>query len=344
MRRIVYLLLVCALPCPAFGQGIITPDINGPNPVFPARMFQYAAKFVCGIAPPPPASPMVAASGRYFTAINVHNPSRSASAVVYKKFTVGKPAEQVGPITQYFEMSLRGDETMQVECEDIARHLGQTPTAFLEGYAVIESAKQLDVVAVYTAGSGSAADVTSIHTERVQGRGMAACTDLNLSVNTGYPTLPLANPWVLVAAPTASGSVPRAPNVPNPTSIPWPVPFLGSLWISGTPTGSTSGFPANTVWEYETCFCVCPGAQNMKLTLTGVRVDDEASFFLNNVAIGNVSSQNPPPAQWNAVSTNATPRFRPGRNCLRVRVVDTIVGFSGLDVAGAITGAGAACQ
>jgi hypothetical protein len=334
MRRIAQMVLVFALPCVAFAQERAAVAV-------PSPMLQYAAKFVCGIAPSPP---VVAAPGRYFTAINVHNPSRSVPTTVYKKFAVGKPSEKVGPVTQYFEMSLGGDETMQVDCEDIARHLGLPPTAFLEGYAVIESSKELDVVAVYTAGSGAGFPVTSIHTERVQPRRMPACANLNLSINTGFPTLPLANPWLLVTAPIASGSVSRAPNVPTPTSIPWPPPFPGSYFISGTPTGSTVGFPVGTVWEYETCFCICPGAQNVKLNLTGVRVDDQAYFFLNNVPIGTVLGQNPQPAEWNTVNTNATPQFRPGRNCLRVRVVDTIVGYSGLDLAGTITGASAACQ
>jgi hypothetical protein len=340
MRKIAQIVLVLALPCAVFAQERAAEAV-------PPPMVQYAAKFVCGIAPllPPNASSMVAAPGRYFTAINVHNPSRSVATTVYKKFAVGKPSEKVGPVTQYFEMSLGGDETMQVDCDNIARHLNQAPTAFLEGYAVIESSKELDVVAVYTAGSGSGFPVTSIHTERVQPRRMPACTNLNLSINTGFPLLPFANPWTLVAAPTASGPVPpRAPNVPTPTSIPWPAPYPGSYFISGTPTGSTTGFPVGTVWEYETCFCVCPGAQNVKLNLTGVRVDDQAYFFLNNFAIGTVLGQNALPAEWNTVNTNAEPKFRPGRNCLRVRVVDTVVGFSGLDLAGTITGAAAACQ
>lgn len=345
MRKIAQMVLVFALPCAAFAQERKQAD------AVPSPMLQYAAKFVCGIAPSPltssMAAAMVAAPGRYFTAINVHNPSRSVTTTVYKKFAVGKPSEKVGPVTQYFEMSLGGDETMQVDCENIARHVNpsQPPTTFLEGYAVIESSKELDVVAVYTAGSGSGFAVTSIHTERVQPRRMPACTNLNLSINTGFPLLPLANPWTLVAAPPASGPVPpRAPNVPTPATIPWPPPFPGSYFISGTPTGSTVGFPVGTVWQYETCFCICPGAQNVKLNLTGVRVDDQAYFFLNNVPIGTVLGQSPLPAEWNTVNTNATPQFRPGRNCLRVRVVDTVVGYSGLDLAGTITGAAAACQ
>lgn len=329
MKIIAQIVLAFALAVTASAQG------NAPP------MSQYAAKFVCGVSRLLTSSSIpVAAPGSYFTTINVHNPARSAATTVYKKFTVGLPSEQVGAVTQYFEMKLGGDETMQVDCGDIAKHLNQAPTAFLEGYAVIESSTELDVVAVYTAGSGSGSSVTSIHTERVQPRRMPACANLNLSINTGFPTLPLANPWTLVVAPI--GSVPRAPDVP--TSIPWPAPYSGSQFISGTPTGSTAGLFVGSRWDYETCFCICPGAQNVRLNLTGVRVDDQAYFFLNNVPIGTVLGQNPQPAEWNTVNTNATTQFRPGRNCLRVKVIDTIVGFSGLDLAGTITGASAACQ
>jgi hypothetical protein len=270
-------------------------------------------------------------SGRYFTAINVHNPARSATTTVYKKFTVGLPSEQVGAVTQYFEMKLGGDETMQIDCGDIARHLNQAPTTFLEGYAVIESAKELDVVAVYTAGTGAGAAVSSIHSERVQPRRMPACGNLNLSINTGLPV------WTLVTAP--SGPVPRAPNILGSSFFPIPPSF----WITGTPSGQT-GQPAGSVWEYETCFCICPGAQRVSLNLTGVKVDDDSRFSLNGNLLGLISTQNPPPAAITNVNNNATAFFRPGRNGLRVRVVDTIGGFSGLDLVGTITGAAAACQ
>jgi hypothetical protein len=296
-------------------------------------MQQYAAKFICGVAPPLETSNStpVASPGRYFTAINVHNPARATSTTVYKKFTVGLPAEEVGAVTQYFEMQLAGDETMQIDCGNIARHLNRSQTAFLEGYAVIESLKELDVVAVYTAGSGVGADVASIHTERVQPRRMPACGKLDLNISTGVAL------WTLVSAPT--GPVPRAATILGPGFFPLP----NSSWISGTSSGQTGQKPGS-VWEYETCFCICPGAQRIQFDLSGVKVDDDSQFFLNGTLLGPLSSQTPPQTVVDTINTNANASLRTGRSCLRVRVVDTIGGFSGLDLVGTIKGASAACE
>jgi len=326
MRLIALAVFVFTLTSTASGQVSDAPPL-----------LQYATKFICGVAPPvaPSTTNPVAARGRYFTAINVHNPARAAAATVYKKFTVGLPAEQVGAVTQYFEMTLGGDETMQVDCGDIARHLNQPPDAFLEGYAVIESVRELDVVAVYTAGTGTGSDVTSIHSERVQPRRMPPCGNLNLSLNTGTGSAV----WTVVAAP--NGPVPRAPIVlpANPY-----FPLTSSLWLTATSTNPQQQ-QLNGVWEYETCFCICPGAPRVSLNLTGVRVDDDSQFFLNRISIGSVSLQNPPlPSDITNINNNAATHFRPGRNCLRVRVVNTIGGFTGLDLVGTINGAGAACR
>lgn len=328
MRPIALAVFVFALAGTTSGQVSDAP---------PLPLLQYATKFICGVAPPVASSTTnpVAARGRYFTAINVHNPARAATATVFKKFTVGLPAEQVGAVTQYFEMTLGGDETMQVDCGDIARHLGQPPDAFLEGYAVIESVRELDVVAVYTAGTGTGSDVASIHTERVQPRRMPPCGNLALSLNTGISGSAV---WTLVAAP--SGPVPRAPDV-LPANPYFPLP--SSLWLSGTSTNPTQQQKGG-VWEYETCFCVCPGASRVSLNLTGVKVDDDSQFFLNGNLLGSISTQNPPLTAITNVNNNAAAHFRPGRNCLRVKVVNTIGGFSGLDLVGTINGAGAACQ
>jgi hypothetical protein len=321
MRLVTLAVFVLALANTASGQ------VSNPPP-----LLQYAAKFVCGVTPSsPPVSTQVAARGRYFTAINVHNPARAAVATIFKKFTVGLPSETVGTVTQYFEMRLAGDETMQVDCGDIAQHLNQPPTAFLEGYAVIESARELDVVAVYTAGTGTGSDVTSIHTERVPPRRMPPCGNLNLSLNTGTAV------WTLVTAP--SGPLPRAPFILGGLFA-----LPGSNWISGAQMGLTTGLVNGTVWEYETCFCICPGAQRVSLNLNGVKVDDDSQFFLNGNLLGPISTQTPSLTAINNVNNNATAHFRPGRNCLRVRVVDTWGGFSGLDLVGTINGTGASCQ
>jgi hypothetical protein len=106
--------------------------------------YQYAIKFVCGR----PDFPVVA-PGRYFTAINVHNPGEKP-ALVLKKIAVALPGEKAGPVSRFFLAQLRPDEALEIDCPDILRHAQLQ--SFLKGFVVLESEAALDVVAVYTAG------------------------------------------------------------------------------------------------------------------------------------------------------------------------------------------------
>ena len=106
--------------------------------------YQYAVKFVCGRTDFP-----VVAPGRYFTAINVHNPGDKL-AVIFKKIAVALPGEKAGPVSRFFLAHLRPDEALEIDCPDILRHA--QAQNFLKGFVVIESESMLDVVAVYTAG------------------------------------------------------------------------------------------------------------------------------------------------------------------------------------------------
>jgi len=65
----------------------------------------------------------------------------------------------------YTPFRLFSDGGMRIDCPNIWRHLGMQPGTFIDGFAVIESTGELDVVAVYTA--EGLQGVSSIHTERV---------------------------------------------------------------------------------------------------------------------------------------------------------------------------------
>lgn len=124
--------------------------------------FEYAVKFVCGKS-----DERVVAPGRYFTAINVHNPN--AKGVAFKKkFAVALPGEKPGKVSKFFDAKLGTDEAFEIDCPDIFRHT-ETNASFLKGFAVIESPMELDVVAVYTA-AGSTGSVEAIELERVKPR------------------------------------------------------------------------------------------------------------------------------------------------------------------------------
>ena len=130
--------------------------------------FEYAVKFVCGVvspavgAPPPPV-----AKGAYFTAINVHNPSREA-VKFQKKFAVALPGEKPGKVSKFFETGLQADEAFEIDCPDILKHLDMK--GFVKGFAIIQSPRELDVVAVYTAAATATGPVVTMEIERVPKR------------------------------------------------------------------------------------------------------------------------------------------------------------------------------
>ncbi len=123
-------------------------------------LFMYAAKFVCGKAD----DKGIVAPGHYFTAINVHNASPTRKIAYIKRFAIALPEERPGKISNFFGGILGPDEAMGIDCNNIYKHTGQNPGVFLEGYALLYSLGELDVVDIHTAGTR---EVTTLHTERV---------------------------------------------------------------------------------------------------------------------------------------------------------------------------------
>lgn len=120
---------------------------------------QYAVKFVCGKRD----ASRGFAAGAYFTTVNVHNPGREG-AVVLKKFAVALPNQKPGPVTKLFDGKLGPDEAFGVECGEIMERTRSS--GFVEGFMVIESKVELDVVAVYTT-AGSTGQIQTMELERV---------------------------------------------------------------------------------------------------------------------------------------------------------------------------------
>jgi hypothetical protein len=56
------------------------------------------------------------------------------------------------------------DQAMAIECQNIYKHLGMNPGPFIDGYALLYSLSELDVVSVHTAGHS---EVETVNTERV---------------------------------------------------------------------------------------------------------------------------------------------------------------------------------
>jgi len=128
----------------------------------PHRMFEYAAKLVCGIQRDP--SDMRLTPGAYATTINIHNPNDGEVRFFKKLALTFPPEEQKGsewiPIG---EDVLGSDEALAVDCMDIQRKLDKFPRSYIEGFVVIQSPASLDVTAVYTSAALDEADQPTGH-------------------------------------------------------------------------------------------------------------------------------------------------------------------------------------
>ncbi|HEV2840921.1 MAG TPA: hypothetical protein VGW39_06325 [Chthoniobacterales bacterium] len=296
--------------------------------------FQYAAKFVCGRTD---AASGLAAPGQYYTIVNVHNPSPNTTVEFRKKFARALPGEKAGKITQFFPAALRADEAMAMECANIYEHTGIAPGTFIDGYAVIHSPKELDVVAVYTAG---APNVATLHTERVLPRRVPVvpvpCATLDLGLNTGTAK------WQIIADPDSATAEPRAASV-----IASPHPLWGTLagakWIGpATTAGGFNPVPLAGDYVYQFCFCLCSGFTNAKLTFTGL-ADDRANVTLN----GNpINTNNPTIPGFSGtgtqVQTSNQQLFKAGTNCVKITVKND-GGPTGLILAGSVTATAGLC-
>ena len=93
-----------------------------PSTAQPDTGFQYAVKFICGKA-----DGRFLAPGVYFTAINVHNPSRAVSSFL-KKVASTLTGERTGRVSPFFEARLQADEALEIECPDILQHAQNSPS------------------------------------------------------------------------------------------------------------------------------------------------------------------------------------------------------------------------
>lgn len=284
---------------------------------------QYAAKFVCGRT-----DAGIAAQGQYFTIVNVHNPSPNRAVEFRKKFARSLPNERAGRITEFFRAALRPDEAMGIDCPNIYQHTGIAPGTFIEGYVVIHTPMELDVVTVYTAGHP---EVETLHTERVPFRRVPLpppCPNLNLNLDTGVAS------WRLTADPMAGTVEPRVPNVVTPPTA-WSS-LAGSQWIGPTPNASGD----LGKYTYEFCFCLCQGFTNASLTLRGL-ADNSADVYVNGstTPVGSFTGFS---GAGSLVQTNNQQLFQVGTNCVRVEV-NNQGGPTGLNIDGTMTATAGRC-
>jgi hypothetical protein len=124
------------------------------------RRRKYVVKFVCGKA-----DGEILSVGKYYTAVNVHNPG-ARRAVLGKTISTALPGERTGHVVDAGRAVLGPSESFEIDCADLQDYLKIQGCCFTKGFLVLESASPLEVVAVYSA-SGADGEVESIHTERV---------------------------------------------------------------------------------------------------------------------------------------------------------------------------------
>ena len=297
----------------------------------PCKEFQYAAKLVLGIPGPGKFDPGhdIVAPGRYYTAINIHNPSTCKTVTFRWKVALGYDG-RTGPITRFQSFQLRPDEAIEIDDGSVLQAVRGylKATQFLKGFVVIESPCPLDVVAVYSVGAPptghTPGNVVAFHTERVPERKIDACRDLKLDLSTGVAD------WDLIGAPT-----PRPASVIDPQYWPSSWQFQpGSQWI-GANASDPSAAPGTYI--FQTCFTLCSGFDNADFELS-VLVDNSATIWVNGSQIATATGFGSP----TPVSILRPAALRPGLNCLSF-VVTNFQNAMGLNVLGSLTADRGAC-
>jgi hypothetical protein len=143
------------------------PALPAGPPTAPVQPLEYAVKFVCGQSGGAVAGGLTA-PGFYSTLINVHNPG--PPQWVTHKVTLALIAHSGGmtPFQPYILM--RYDDAIDFDCRWIRGRLqaANIPIpALFTGFVVLQSRRELDVVAVYTAAPLNPNQVSTMHTERV---------------------------------------------------------------------------------------------------------------------------------------------------------------------------------
>jgi hypothetical protein len=153
----------------------LTADCSVDVPAQPTRIYEYAAKLVCGVQAKTRQADL--ARGFYATTINIRNP-QSAPVRISKALAVAVPpgGQKPGRVAKIADETLAPRAAIAVDCEDVRKRVfaGALPHDYVDGFVVIRSERSLDVRAVYTTASlnaeGTAEDHSSIEVEQVRER------------------------------------------------------------------------------------------------------------------------------------------------------------------------------
>lgn len=281
--------------------------------------FQYAVKLVCGQVANLKGAPKPVAPGRYWTAINIHNPDKCHEAHFRWKVVVAAPLGQTSAVPVYQRPRVLGpDLALEIDCQQVSQTFQPPVPPFVKGYVVIESDIDLDVVAVYSGTQGGNTQLSSFHTERVQPRCVPVCEDLVLPLHTGFAG------WQTVS-PTGGPLGPVMPVNPLPPPPSWANPPFGSIWVSQTSNDGGETTSRGTR-HYELCFDLCFGYTVPSPFQIQLLADDSATVLLNNNQVVNI----PHPGYNTPTTLDVNPKFlKSGHNCFRIAVTNGPVPHGG---------------
>jgi hypothetical protein len=166
--------------------------------------YQYAVKTLCTLLGEFGFGDAMA-PGRYRTLINIHNPTEKKVGVARKFALAGKPGDPLGSfsVTPYKTFTLGPDQAVAYNCFDVAgfycpiNGLCFDFTA-IDGFLVINSTEELDVVAVYS-GNPKGGEVSTLDTETVAARKISKLIKLELDTLKPQPEKRIpAEPFVTI--------------------------------------------------------------------------------------------------------------------------------------------------
>jgi hypothetical protein len=231
---------------------------------------QYSVKVIQGIIKDPYGDnpPESISPGIFFSSVNVHNPWRHAIRYAVK-MAISGPYGKTGKISVFQYYELPPDGATQFGFEDFKTLLGGLPS-FTEGYFVIESQEELDVVGVYTGAAIQDQRLGAIHMERVPARKVSRCRDVKIDVSTGIAA------WKLTVT-ADSANVPQGIAAPAAKNSAWATePNSGVKWVGN------KNYVNKGDYTYEFSFHLDETFLNPQLNFT-LWVDDTAKIYINGV-------------------------------------------------------------
>lgn len=168
------MLRIGKLACVAAAVAAVLPVAKAPAqpalrpPTTPMAPLEYAVKFVCGVNVRSREPLPQLATGAYYTIINIHNPNLGAELTWKVSLAALDKPGLMTPFNPF--MGLKYDQSMDLDCNSIRQWLSAhsiPALPLITGFVVIQTHRELDVVAVYTAAPADTNQVQTLHTERV---------------------------------------------------------------------------------------------------------------------------------------------------------------------------------